>query len=145
MILGILAAAIFPAMTGYLETSRDAARTSYIRDASTLLSLYYSDYLDYPKMPDSGCLSADMFPKEYIYGNQKFNDPVATNIMPGCDGSDGTFAYRLIKGDDGREVYVIGAKMEDTKNWNSNLPIDQITADMVLVQWSGMYYYHVGE
>ena len=36
-IIGILAAALFPSMTGYLKRSRDAARTSNMKDIATAM------------------------------------------------------------------------------------------------------------
>lgn len=47
-IIGILAAALFPSMTGYLKRSRDAARTSHLKDISTAVGAYYSDKERYP-------------------------------------------------------------------------------------------------
>ena len=47
-IIGILAAALFPSMTGYLKRSRDAARTSSLKDISTAVAAYYADKERYP-------------------------------------------------------------------------------------------------
>lgn len=47
-IIGILAAALFPSMTGYLKRSRDTARISNMKDISTALGAYYADKERYP-------------------------------------------------------------------------------------------------
>jgi prepilin-type N-terminal cleavage/methylation domain-containing protein len=47
-IIGILAAALFPSMTGYLKRSRDTARASHMKDVSTALGAYYADQERYP-------------------------------------------------------------------------------------------------
>ena len=47
-IIGILAAALFPSMTGYLKRSRDTARISSLKDISTALGAFYSDKERYP-------------------------------------------------------------------------------------------------
>jgi type IV pilus assembly protein PilE len=47
-IIGILAASLFPSLTGYLKRSRDAARTSHLKDISNAVGAYYSDKETYP-------------------------------------------------------------------------------------------------
>ncbi len=47
-IIGILAAALFPSMTGYLKRSRDAARISNTKDIATAMGAYYADAERYP-------------------------------------------------------------------------------------------------
>lgn len=47
-IIGILAAALFPSMTGYLKRSRDAARASGMKDIATALGAYFADREGYP-------------------------------------------------------------------------------------------------
>ena len=47
-IIGILAAALFPSMTGYLKRSRDTARASHLKDIANALGAYYSDQERYP-------------------------------------------------------------------------------------------------
>ena len=79
-IIGILAAAIFPTMTGYLSRARDAARISYVGMASTALATYYVDMETYPAIPQSGCLPVGDIQK-YL-GSAKVQDPTPSNIMP---------------------------------------------------------------
>jgi type IV pilus assembly protein PilE len=56
-IIGILAAALFPSMTSYLKRSRDAARTSHLKDISTAVGAYFADKETYPN-DDAGCVSS---------------------------------------------------------------------------------------
>jgi type IV pilus assembly protein PilE len=47
-IIGVLAAALFPSMTGYLKRSRDTARQSGMKDITTSLGAFYADKERYP-------------------------------------------------------------------------------------------------
>lgn len=143
MILGILAAAIYPAMNRYLERSRDVARISHMWQISTGLSSYYADMEAYPNTPESWCFSDKILWTTYTYTTNKIVDPNPVNITPGCDGSDGTYAYRSITGEDGISGFVIGSKLENERGWNSNLPIDEVDSTTLLIKWSGPYYYIV--
>ena len=49
-IIGILAAALFPSMTGYLKRSRDTARQSGMKDITTALGAFYADKERYPQV-----------------------------------------------------------------------------------------------
>ena len=42
-IIGVLAAALFPAMTGYLSRSRDTARISHVGQIMTAMSTLFQD------------------------------------------------------------------------------------------------------
>ena len=66
-IIGILAAALFPSMTGYLKRSRDAARTSHLKDIATAFGAYYSDNEAYPPASlGTGCVSTAVMTTNYI-------------------------------------------------------------------------------
>lgn len=56
-IIGILAAALFPSMSNYLKRSRDAARTSHLKDISTAVGAYYADKERYPDSDENGCVA----------------------------------------------------------------------------------------
>lgn len=127
----------------YLKRSRDVARISHIWQISTGLSSYYADMEVYPNTPESWCFSDKVLWTTYTYTTHKIVDPAPTNITPGCDGSDGTYAYRSITGEDGISGFVIGARLENERGWNSNLPIDEIDSTTLLIKWSGPYYYIV--
>jgi general secretion pathway protein G len=47
-IIGILAAALFPQLTGYLARSRDTQRISDIKKISNALNMYFIDLSKYP-------------------------------------------------------------------------------------------------
>jgi prepilin-type N-terminal cleavage/methylation domain-containing protein len=47
-ILGILAAALFPAYTNYIQRGRDTSRLAGIDELSKMLTLYYSEKEAYP-------------------------------------------------------------------------------------------------
>jgi prepilin-type N-terminal cleavage/methylation domain-containing protein len=93
-IIGILAAALFPSMTGYLKRSRDAARTSSLKDIATSLGAYFSDKETYPipSLATLGCvdgtsagLDANYLPKGVP------TDPQSAKEN-GC-GPNGRFGY----------------------------------------------------
>ena len=71
-IIGILAAALFPSMTGYLKRSRDTARISGMKDISTALGAFYADKERYPMISGSAGAaavstgSAELDPKKYL-------------------------------------------------------------------------------
>lgn len=89
LILGIIAAAVFPSMTAYMKRSRDAARMSHLMTISMNASMYFSDNEKYPEQDLSGCI-----PNEITTISTK--DPVPSRLMQGCDGSNGgTYAYRI--------------------------------------------------
>lgn len=100
MVIGILAAALFPAMTTYLKRARDTARVSHIAQISTALMTYSIDNNEFPIVSTSGCFDSNTLAK-YMAGVSP-RDPVANNIMPGCDGTDGTYAYYTGTGSDGK-------------------------------------------
>ena len=47
-IIGVLAASLFPMMSGYMAKSRDTARVSDLRNLNTAISSYYHDTGSYP-------------------------------------------------------------------------------------------------
>jgi prepilin-type N-terminal cleavage/methylation domain-containing protein len=59
-IIGVLAAALFPAMSGYLSRSRDTARVSHVGQLITASSTYFSDKENYNAIM-SGTTSACIF------------------------------------------------------------------------------------
>lgn len=87
-IIGILAAALFPSMTGYMKRSRDTARTSHLKDITTALGAYYSDNEEYPAaVVPTHCIAGviftgtNYFPKGFPKDPQ---DSARTNGDNGC-------------------------------------------------------------
>ncbi len=74
-IIGILAAALFPMMTGYMARSRDTARVSHVSQIATALSTYYTDNNLYPQS-GTGCTPQELttymssIPKDPTGGRQ---------------------------------------------------------------------------
>ena len=113
IIVGILAVAIFPALTAYRVQKYDTLRSSHTRAISTALMSYQIDNGQYPAAISSGCIPATDI-NTYLQTRQ-LTDP-AKSLTPGCDGSDGqTYAYRTGTGSDGQAYYVLGAQMENPK------------------------------
>ena len=71
-IIGILATALFPSMTGYLKRSRDTARISGMKDISTALGAFYADKERYPIAIGSATAAAvgtgtdELAPSKYL-------------------------------------------------------------------------------
>lgn len=63
MIVGILAAALFPAMTTYLSRGRDTARMAGVKEISTALMAYQMDNSTLPTNDPSGCITEKMIGK----------------------------------------------------------------------------------
>jgi type IV pilus assembly protein PilE len=94
-IIGVLAAALFPSMTGYLKRSRDAARASALKDISTALGAYYSDKEYYPDAVSAavdvaGCMGTGRLNSTYMPKGVP-TDPTSTNNN-GCT-TNGRFAF----------------------------------------------------
>lgn len=105
-IIGILAAALFPSMTGYLKRSRDTARTAALKDISTSLGAYYSDKELYPN-PASGCVDNTVLDTSYMPKGVPL-DPV-TAYDNGC-GANKKYGY----GTGGvNNLFVLVAKLEN--------------------------------
>ena len=47
-IIGVLATALFPSVTNYIERGRDAARMSHLKDITNAIGAYYADNEKYP-------------------------------------------------------------------------------------------------
>ena len=89
-IIGILAAALFPSMTAYLKRSRDAARTSGMKDISTAVGAYFSDRERYPDH-DLGCVNSGQLDTKYLPKGVPV-DPLVGNI-DGCGNQAGLAKY----------------------------------------------------
>ena len=77
-IIGILAAALFPSMTGYLKRSRDTARQASMKDISTSLGAYYADKENYPTS-NSGCADGAMLNTVYMPKGVPIDPSVGNN------------------------------------------------------------------
>ena len=121
-IIGILAASLFPLMTGYLERSRDAGRIAALNNIKSVLQTYYADYNgSYPTPLTSGCLSnsggtgypdtkfTDLFSAKKVP-----TDPRTTSVATPCT-QTGAYGYQIINNSGS---YALWAKMETTARGN---------------------------
>lgn len=91
-IIGILAAALFPSMTGYLKRSRDTARQSSMKDITTAVGAFYADKEVYPNAAANGCVNSGTTGLYSAYMPKGVpKDPSATHNN-GCS-VNGQFAY----------------------------------------------------
>jgi type II secretory pathway pseudopilin PulG len=143
-IVGIMAAALFPALTSNLWDARDQNRMATLRVVSVAISSYYVDNGTFPTQPSSGCLPYDQI-KLYIPGRTlSFVDPIKWRLTKWCDGSDGqSFVYRFIDANSNNPTFIIGAELEGKGRGNSSLTIDQVTPSIVSSarRWEWNYYY----
>lgn len=93
-IIGILAAALFPSMTNYLKRSRDAARTSNLKDISTAVGAYFSDHDNYPNADANGCVNSGALTTKYLPKGLP-RDPLTSRAANsnGCTSTTSEYAY----------------------------------------------------
>jgi prepilin-type N-terminal cleavage/methylation domain-containing protein len=71
-IIGILAAALFPAMSGYISRSRDTARISHVGQIVTAASTYFQDTESYSGANSANCVNSGTLAK-YMGGKVPVN------------------------------------------------------------------------
>ena len=77
-IIGVLAAALFPAMTGYLARSRDTARVSHIGQIITALGTMFQDADSYASgATGTWCVASGTSLNKYMWGKVP-KDPTST-------------------------------------------------------------------
>jgi prepilin-type N-terminal cleavage/methylation domain-containing protein len=112
-IIGILAAALFPMMTGYMARSRDTARLSHLSSISTALGVYLSDSNGYPDPSNTSCVNTGAL---LSYMTTVPKDP-SNQLVAACT-TPGSYAY-LSGSTSAGPAYVLGAKMEQSTNNNT--------------------------
>lgn len=124
-IIGILAAVLYPSMTGYFERSRDTNRQGALRNISLAMSAYNSDNSAYPAIATSGtnttCVQTSLTPLVGAYIQQLPKDPKNAFGVIGCNtAAAGGYGYQLVKDAVGTSgaSYIIGAKVENKSNAN---------------------------
>lgn len=123
-IIGVLAAVLYPMLTGYFERSRDTDRIASIGSISRAMEVYFKDKARYPKTSNSGCITETELPAKYITVIPK--DPRSTHDN-GC-GSNGQYGYG-VSGD--RSMYILTARMETAQGGNFSGSIDGYTGNML--------------
>ena len=120
-IIGILAASLFPLMTGYLERSRDAGRIAALNNVKSVLQTYYADNNGaYPAAAGNGyCLSNASGSNNAINGMFSAKkaplDPQTANKALRCD-QNGSYGYSTF-GTNGT-TYALWSNMENKTRAN---------------------------
>ncbi len=108
-IIGILAAALFPSITQYIERGRDASRTAHLRDIWNALGAFYADNERYATSTSGGCISSGSMSSNYL--PVFFVDPVSGRNN-GC-GANGVYGYASGTGYSSAPQYVVTANFEN--------------------------------
>lgn len=112
-IIGILAAALFPAMTGYLSRSRDTARISHVGQIVTAASTYFQDNESYSGINNGNCISTGANLNKYMGGK------VPTNGTANhCGTANGVYGAG-IGTINGSPAVAISATLENQGNGNT--------------------------
>lgn len=133
---------LFPAQ--YLEKTRDINRMKAIQNIAMGLAVYFVDNDSYPAQTESGCVSAEDLDNILV---KIPVDTLKTHINTGCI-KEGEFGYATVL-KDGKNIAVIGATMEDEKNGNSDISIEEIREnpekiyDVKIDSKKGKYYLYV--
>ncbi|MFZ2255772.1 MAG: prepilin-type N-terminal cleavage/methylation domain-containing protein [Patescibacteria group bacterium] len=115
-IIGILAAALFPAMSGYLSRSRDTARVSHVGQIITAASTYFSDRENYDAIRDAnGCVFTGAL-NSYMGGKTPTN-----GTQNHCNGTSSPGLYGAGTGSNvsGSKMIAISATLENAGMGNT--------------------------
>jgi prepilin-type N-terminal cleavage/methylation domain-containing protein len=146
--IGILAAALFPNMTGYLKRARDAARASDLNNIATGIAMYEIDKETLPPHV-SGC-----YPTQKLlsggYIKVGFISPKGAGYDEGC-GVSGKYAYGVSTGNVlDPQSSLLMAVMENQNGGNYTGSTSGMTGDLTLLghfnatfglsRWTGSIY-----
>ena len=125
-IIGILAAALFPSMTGYLKRSRDTARQSSMKDISSALGAYFADQELYPTA-SGGCVDSTVLNNNYMPKGVPVDPSSGHNN--GC-GANKNFGYGT--GGTTNMLFTVIADLENPNggNYNDNLATSALTGNL---------------
>ena len=131
VIIGILAAAILPRLTGAQAATRDVARQKGLNDIASALEMYTTSVGSYPDTPTNG--SADGLKTTLVddkgYLKDIPADPQTKSLaikIDGKNGTEGQFAYTTLKKNTTpKAAYALVAKVET---------IDKANADKTIVE-----------
>lgn len=129
VIIGILAAAILPRLTGAQAATRDVARQKGLNDIASALEMYTTSVGSYPDTPGEG--SADGLKAKLVedkgYLKDVPADPQTESQAIKIDDKNGTkgqFAYTtLTKNSAPKAAYALVAKVETIDKANANSSI----------------------
>ena len=92
-IIGILATALFPALTNYLASSRDSARVTNLRNIKLASAAYFTNNNNYNAIVTSSyCVNSGAL-NQYMWGNVTMDD--TSYIHAGCVGDYAAATWRL--------------------------------------------------
>lgn len=117
-IIGVLAAALFPSMTGYLKRSRDTARQAGMKDISSSLSAYFSDKEVYPPSSASGCITSTVLSSSYMPKWVPV-DPTSSSRNNGCGAGSPAFYGYGTGTIGGSPAFVLTAMLENENAGNT--------------------------
>ena len=129
VIIGILAAAILPRLTGAQAATRDVARQKGLNDIASALEMYTTSVGSYPdtstKGSADGLSGALVTDKGYLKDIPADPQTKASAIkMDGKDGTEGQFGYTtLTKNATPKAAYALVAKVETIDKANANAAI----------------------
>ena len=130
VIIGILAAAILPRLTGAQAATRDVARQKGLNDIASALEMYTTSVGSYPDTPEKG--SADGLKTSLVddkgYLKDIPADPQTKSLTIGIDnnktGTEGQFGYTTLKKNTTpKAAYALVAKVETIDKANANAAI----------------------
>ena len=147
-IIGILASALFPSMTNYLKRSRDAARTSHLKDITTALGAYYSDTENYPSTSTTThCITTAAFTGTSYFPKGFPSDPQASSRTAGVNGCTTSTQYGYNTGTvGGVSGFQVAATFENGNGGNTGtvasgaLSIGAYAADLAVSKGAGATY-----
>jgi type II secretion system protein G len=122
-IIGILAVALIPRLTGGPARARDAQRKSDMQQISTALEFYNTDnnsYPDHSTMSPNNCVSELTLSTSYINSvpSDPSRNPYAVAISNDCATNDGAYTYVAINTDTDPiiESYLLIAHLENSQD-----------------------------
>ena len=130
VIIGILAAAILPRLTGAQAATRDVARQKGLNDIASALEMYTTSVGSYPKTPEKG--SADGLSAALVDDKGYLKDipadpqtkALAIEIDTNKTGKEGQFGYTTLKKNTiPKAAYALVAKVETIDKANANAAI----------------------
>ncbi len=141
-IIGILAAALFPQMTGFLERARDTGRIADLNNSKANIQTFNAEQARYPQPADTvdtgNCFSTvdgdnpnDTFFQQ-MYTKRKIpTDPQASRTTTPCANA-GSYGYKYV---DNGVNYMLWAHLEN--NARGNLDIASVAGvDTVVIDYT---------
>jgi prepilin-type N-terminal cleavage/methylation domain-containing protein len=113
-IIGVLAAALFPAMSGYLSRSRDTAIVSHVGQIITASSTYFSDHENYTNIiTATTCVNSGAL-NTYMGGKTPTNGTSTKHC-----GTAGLYGAGIGTGSSSVNMIAISAELENAGMGNS--------------------------